>query len=160
MELLADLHHVIIHFPIVCFLFYTVLEISGVLTNKEIISKAAFVLMFAGILFSVIAVLTGNGAEDFAVRNWNQLYPFPEELMEEHESFATITVWFFALVTVIRTYLVLKKKFIGRIKYIFIIFAIIGAFLIWQTGHLGGQLVYEHGVGTELTIDHENGKSE
>jgi uncharacterized membrane protein len=42
-----------------------------------------------------------------------------------------------------------KKKFSGVIKYLFILFAVIGIFLIYKTAEFGGEMINKFGIGTE-----------
>ena len=156
MEFLGSLHPMVIHFPIVLLLLYVVLEISGIVFNKEEIQRGAFVILILGVIAALVAVLTGNQAEELAERTMRPDFNFPEEVLHAHEWYATITVWYFVLVLILRTYMVIKKKFVGRIRYIFVIFAVVGAVLVWSTGEEGGEMVFEHGVGTELMKLPEN----
>jgi uncharacterized membrane protein len=156
MEFLGQLHPLVIHFPIVLFLLYTLLEIVGITFNKEEIQRGAYVILILGVIGALAAVLTGHQAEELAEKTISSAFRFPEEVLEEHEWFANLTVWYFFFVLLLRTYLVVKKKFVGRIRYIFIIFALAGTFLVWSTGREGGELVFEHGVGTELIKLPEN----
>jgi len=57
---------------------------------------------------------------------------------------------FFAALLVLRTMAVIKKRFLGIIKYSFVILSLIGAFLVYETAGHGGTLVYKHGIGTDL----------
>lgn len=150
MEFLGSLHPLVIHFPIVLLLLYAVLEITGILLKKEEVIRGAFIILILGVVSVVAAVLTGNQAEQLAEKTISSAFRFPEEIVEKHEWFATLTVWYFVLILILRTYLVVKKKFVGRIRYIFIIFAVVGAVLVWSTAEEGGELVYEHGIGTEI----------
>ncbi|MBU1100719.1 MAG: DUF2231 domain-containing protein [Bacteroidetes bacterium] len=156
MEFLGGLHPMVIHFPIVFFIVYCLLEIIGVIINNEKLLQIAYFTLIAGIVTALGAVLTGNQAEEFAERLYNGSLEFPHEAIELHEKFATLSLWFFTLVAVFRTYLKIKKKFKGRIRYFFIIFAVVGAYLIFKAGTAGGELVYKHGVGTNLTIPQDN----
>jgi len=150
MEFLAGLHPKIIHFPIVLLLFYVVLEIISAITKKEVFSKAAHVTLFLGVLSAFLAVLTGHQAEELASK-WDDagaIIPFKS--IGEHEDFANLTMWYFAAVLLIRTFLVLKKKLTNNIKYIFVVLALVGTYFVYQVGEHGGKLVYKYGVGTEL----------
>ncbi len=150
MEFLAGLHPKIIHFPIVLLLFYVVLEIISAITKKEVFSKAAHVTLFLGVLSAFLAVLTGHQAEELASK-WDDagaIIPF--KAIGEHEDFANVTMWYFAAVLLIRTFLVLKKKLTNNIKYIFVVLALVGTYFVYQVGEHGGKLVYKYGVGTEL----------
>ena len=150
MDFLAAMHPKVVHFPIVLFILYGVAEIIAVFTKKEFFEKAAFLLLGLGILGAIAAVLTGNQAHDVAMQAAKAGAAIPRELLEDHEDLANYTLWFFVFTGVFRTYLVLKKKFVGNIRYIFVLLALIGFFLVYETGEHGGKLVYEHGVGTEM----------
>jgi uncharacterized membrane protein len=45
---------------------------------------------------------------------------------------------------------VLKKKFNGGIKYLFLVLSIIGVFIIYRAADLGGKLVFKYGAGTDI----------
>ena len=150
MEFLAQLHPKIVHFPVAFLSIYALLEITGVLSKKEFFKKAAYLFLFLGVLSAVAAVISGNQASDIASQWEDKGAIIPFGLISQHEEFATITLWYFTGLLVLRTFLVVKKKYTGMIQYIFIVLAIIGGYLIYETGDLGGKLVYNHGVGTEL----------
>lgn len=150
MEILAGLHPKIIHFPIVLFLVYVLLEIISAITKKEVFSKAAHITLFFGVVTALIAVLTGHQAEEIASKWEDAGARIPFRLLGEHEEFANITLWYFAGMLVIRTVLVLKKKFTTIFKYIFVLLALAGYYFVYQVADHGGKLVYKHGVGTEI----------
>ena len=150
MESLSQLHPQIVHFPIALFIIYALLEFIGVIFNKDFFSKAAHLILLLGVLGAVAAVLTGNSAEDAARELSKAGAAIPLQAIGDHSDYANITMWFFAGLLVLRTYVVLKKKFTGSMKYLFIVFAFIGVFLVYQTGLRGGRLVYKYGVGTDL----------
>lgn len=152
-ELLAAVHPIIIHFPIVLFLLYALFEISGVLFKKEYLIKGAFIILILGVVSAVIAVLTGNQAEELAESLIKVIPSGLEEAIEAHEEWATFTLWYFFIVLAGRTYFTVKKKFTGKLKYIFALLSLIGIFFIFQTGYYGGELVYKHGIGTQLLYD-------
>lgn len=150
MEFLAALHPKIIHFPIVLFIIYTLFEIIGAFSKKEFFSKAAHLILFLGVLGAVAAVLTGNQAAALMSQWENQGAIIQLHAIGEHEELANTTLWIFVGILVFRTILVLKKKFTGYSKYIFVIFALAGCYFVYQTGEHGGKLVYKYGLGTDL----------
>ena len=150
MEFLAGLHPKIVHFPIVFLVCYVVLEIISAFTKKEVFAKAAHITLFLGVLTAFLAVLTGHQAEEIASK-WDDagaIIPF--KAIGEHEDFADLTMWYFFGLLVVRTLLVLKKKFTINVKYLFVVLALVGSYFIYETGEHGGKLVYKYGVGTEL----------
>jgi uncharacterized membrane protein len=150
MEALAELHPFFVHFPIALFIFYAMIETWGVFSKKDIFGNTAIVLLLFILITSIFAAVTGNQSESIAAKLAESNSAVPMELIEQHETFATISIWYFLLVLIFRFYLVIKKKFEGNIKYLFILLAIIGCVLIFITGKLGGDLVYKYGVGTQL----------
>jgi uncharacterized membrane protein len=150
MEFLSQLHPKIVHFPIALFIIYSLLEITGTLFKKDFFSKSAFLVLFLGILGAIAAVLTGNSAAD-TVQQLNKIKAvIPVESVSEHVDYANFTLWYFAGLLILRTIVVLKKKFSGGIKYLFVILSLAGVFLVYKTAELGGKLVYKYGAGTEM----------
>lgn len=150
MEFLAGLHPKIIHFPIAFLYTYVLLEITGALSGKTFFQKSAYLFLLLGVLAAVAAVISGNQAADIASGLKNRGALIPTNLISTHDDYATITLWYFTGLLVLRTYFVIKKKFNGAILYLFIFLVLTGAYFIYQTGEYGGRLVYDHGVGTEL----------
>lgn len=152
MELLAQYHHLLVHFPIAFFILYFFFESSGIIFEKEYLIKSALIILALGVVGSLESVLTGNQAEQL-LKAQGILTSEIHEVVEEHESWATITLWFFVFVLVLRVFLTVNKKFVGKLRYIFIILSLIGVFLIYKTGEYGGKLVYEHGAGTKILLE-------
>lgn len=152
MEFLAELHPKMVHFPIVLFILYFILETISALFKKEELNKFAFYILVAGVVFGLIGVATGNQAFSAAsksVSTNNELIV----LIGQHEELATITLWYFVLTLVFRTYLMLKKKFNSRWKSAFSLLSFVGCYLVIKSALLGGELVYKYGVGTRLFND-------
>ena len=149
MEFLSELHPRIVHFPIALFILYFFFELFGVTLKKDFLLKAALVTLIVGVLTALLAVLSGNQAQA-AVRllfkDTNDLY----ELIELHEEYATITLFYFSAVLFLRIYLSIKKRLDSNLKYLFIILGLIGCYLIYTTGIHGGDLVFKYGIGTQL----------
>lgn len=149
MEFLAKLHPMVVHFPVALLLTYVILELTGIVFRKEFYQKAAHLILFLGVIGAFFAVLTGNQAFD-AYEYWSDSN---KELFNDHQTFANLTVWYFTGLLVLRTYLVVKKKFSTSFKYIILTLALLGFYLVYQTSKFGGELVTKFGVGTELNID-------
>lgn len=148
MEFLSGLHSKVIHFPIAFFILYFLFETSGIIFKKDFLTKSAFIVLVLGVIFSVLSVLTGNQAHE-VVKTSLQANGLTS-LIEQHEQLATVTLWYFFFVLIFRTYLTVKKKFEGNIRYAFVLFGLLGCVLIYLTGIYGGELVYKYGVGTDL----------
>lgn len=149
MEFLAELHPKVIHFPIAFFTLYFLFETSGIILSKEYLSKSAFIVLALGLFFSLLSVLTGNQAHEMIKQIQIDVAVY-NEFIEQHELFATITLWYFLGVFIARTYFTIKKKFVDKLRYIFVILGLIGSVLIYLTGTYGGELVFKYGIGTKL----------
>jgi uncharacterized membrane protein len=151
METLAELHPRIVHFPIALFIIYFVFEISGIMSKKDFLNKAAYIILILGIITALIAVMTGNQAQNAAKLILNGKISEISEAIEKHEEYATITLWYFTALFVLRTYLLIRKKFNINWKYVFIGLGLIGCYLIYITGYYGGELVFNYGIGIHLS---------
>lgn len=148
MEFLSSLHPVLVHFPIVAFLLYIVFEMMGLFDDKY--SKVALLLLLFGVLTGVAAVLTGNQAAEVLLKSSQIGKNIPKGLIESHENYATLTLWFFFALAALRIYLVVKKKFNKKTKMIILFLAILGYVFVFETGKRGGELVYDFGAGTQV----------
>jgi len=143
---LAEIHTKVVHFPIALLATYSILEVIGISFKNEFITKCALLILCLGVVTSLFAVLTGNqAATDFLF--WTDQ---SKALLSSHQSYATILLWLSAIVCGLRIYVVIKKKFVGWIKYVFLIFAIVILFLVFKTGTYGGDLVKKYGIGTDV----------
>lgn len=145
---LAELHSEIVHFPIALLSVYAILEIVGIASKKEFISKSALLLLCLGVVAAFLAVLSGNEAFS-AFQFWTKE---STALLNEHQTYASLLLWFSLVVCALRLFLVMKNKFKGLIKFVFIIFSIVILYLVFETGKHGGKLVSKFGVGTEIIL--------
>ncbi len=148
MEFLSVFHPKVVHFPIAFLLGYFLFELLGIVFKKDFLSKAAHLLLFLGVLGALAAVMTGRQAEE-AFEYWNKQ---SSGLLEEHEMYANLTLWYFAVLLVLRTFVSFKKNFVGVVRYVILTLAMVGVYFVFQTGEHGGKMVYEHGVGTQYKI--------
>jgi len=143
---LAEIHPKVVHFPIALLTTYSFLEIVGIVFKKEFISKSALLVLCLGVLAAFFAVLTGNQAST----NFNFWTDESNALLGEHQTYATYLLWFSVIVCGFRIFVVLKKRFFGFMKYVFILFALMIMFLVYQAGMHGGDLVKKYGIGTDV----------
>lgn len=150
MEFLSELHPKVVHFSISFFVLYFIFETSGVLLKKDYLVKSAFIILILGLVSSLLSVLTGNQAYETAKLLFINDPDFYNYLISRHELFATISLWYFTAIFFIRTYLIIKKKFIRNYQFVFIILSLIGVIIILFTSYYGGELVFKYGIGTNL----------
>lgn len=150
MEFFANLHPKFVHFSIALFSIYILLEFFYFFYSKEWLNKTVHLILILGIFLTIGTVLTGNQAEKSAIEIIENKAAHVKEVLEEHEEYGTLVLWLFAAIAVFRTYILLKKKMTKKTQVILLLLAAIGGYLIFEAGEYGGELVYRHGVGTEL----------
>jgi uncharacterized membrane protein len=149
---LAEIHPKVVHFPIALLTVYSLLEIIGIAFNKEFISKSALLVLCLGVISAFLAVFTGNQASQ-EFNFWNAE---SKALLVEHQNYATYLLWGATAVCALRIFVTIKKKFVGWIRILFVLFAVIILLFVYETGIHGGNLVFKYGVGTELKQDSKN----
>lgn len=150
MEFFANLHPKFVHFSIALFSIYILLEFFYFFYSKEWLNKTVHLILILGIFLTIGTVLTGNQAEKSVLEIIENKATHVKEVLEEHEEYGTLVLWLFAAIAVFRTYILLKKKMTKKTQVILLLLATIGGYLIFEAGEYGGELVYRHGVGTEL----------
>ncbi|MEJ5351315.1 MAG: DUF2231 domain-containing protein [Melioribacteraceae bacterium] len=148
MELLSNLHPKIVHFSISLLVIYFIFELAGFMLKKEYLTKSSYILLIFGILSAILSVFTGNQAYQSVINNVTQNELI--NLIERHQDYATMTVWYFTFLFFVRTYLLIKKKFFRKYQLILVLLSFIGAIFILLTAHFGGELVFKYGLGTKL----------
>jgi uncharacterized membrane protein len=152
MEFFAQLHPLIVHFPIAFFAIYFFFELFGIILKKDFLSKSSHLILFLGVVISTAAVFTGNQAYESAKQVIGLKQNILQTEIEKHELFATLTLWYFFALLSLRTFVVIKKKFDGKFRYIFILLGLIGIYFIFMTGLSGGSLVFDFGIGTKIFL--------
>jgi uncharacterized membrane protein len=148
LEFLSQFHPLVVHFPIVFFYLYIFLEIANIFLKRNNFEKIMLSLLILGIIGSLVSVLTGNQAFQYLSQS-SSLTQYHFYLIEKHEYHASIMIWYFLAVLILKFYFFIKKKKDTRLHYIFVIFALGGSVLLYKTAELGGVLVHKFGIGTE-----------
>lgn len=161
MQFLAQLHPLIVHFPVALLFCYALFEGIAVLSRKEHFGTSAVVLLGLGVISAFFAMLTGNQAAMVA-EQWSKaggqiIHAIPTVLILEHQQWGTITLFWFLSIFILRIYYIIRVKIkkqvflhAAKMPYVFIFLGLIGWFFIFKTGECGGHLVYRNGIGTDL----------
>ncbi len=155
-----NIHPLIVHFPVALLIIYALFEIARFpfITRQEYYFYVKASLLILGSLSSLLSFLTGDTAKEVGGYGGSKV-------VEMHETFATITVWIFAIIA--SAYLIawvnrqnifmkfrsggmlakawsIKTKFSHLIlhSYVVIPLAIAGLISVTITAGLGGALVY------------------
>jgi uncharacterized membrane protein len=140
------LHAMVIHFPITLLMAGFLSELIAFFSKKQFFKNASFYLLILGTLGAIVAYVSGNYAGDGMT---DGILQTP---MENHEEAALVTLGLAIITSIFR----------GAIQYfdfqkawaqwtILLLFTAL-AVSVSITGNLGGQLVFKHGAGIELTL--------
>ncbi|MGE7835158.1 DUF2231 domain-containing protein [Viridibacillus arvi] len=145
------LHPLIVHFPIALLIFGAVIEIVNVVFKKETLNQFGTLLITFGVISGIFALLSGEGAEEFAFQNWGQGL---HDQVDLHSFFANISIILFGILAIIK--LLFKHSILswngsgykqinkGFISTVIVFLSISGIVSLAVTGDLGGKLVYEN----------------
>jgi uncharacterized membrane protein len=153
----AELHPLVIHFPIALLLVAPLFIIFGIIVNPQQgrpFLLTALSLIALGTLGTVLAVATGEAAADVAHRTATM-----SAVLERHQELAENTQDIFALLTVIFAAILFLPRLLKReittavariLPLAFLVFYGAGAVVLVNTAHNGGRLVHEYGIHAML----------
>jgi uncharacterized membrane protein len=145
---LTQLHPMIIHFPIALLIVGFLAELIGVIAKKEFYSKAGFYLLLLGTVGVVAAYISGDFAGE-GLAEGGAL----KAALEIHEDAALLALWMAVATSVVRVGLVAVKRYTGALRWIPVMLFFLSVLAIARTGHYGGQLVYKHAAGVQLSLE-------
>jgi uncharacterized membrane protein len=142
-----QVHPVVDHFTVSLILVGVLIDlIASLAPSRPWLRSMATTLMVLGAAAAVASKFTGGWE---AERVWDNLSGPAKELLKKHAWWGDKLPWVFGGLAVWR----LGIQFIGffaRTRVIYLLFAIAAAGAILYQGDLGGDLVYDYGVGTAL----------
>ena len=142
-EWAPNLHPFLVHFPIALLVTAVAVEWAGIVSPRSAArTSLTTVLYLAGTIALFGAYLTGRDAAETVL-----LPGMAHAVVTDHWSWAVRCLWVFVGLTALR---------LGRrghatrdpIRLLLATGGLVGLALLVRTADLGGQLVYEHGVGT------------
>ena len=151
MEFLANIHPKVIHFPIAFLMLYPIMELLFLITCKDFFSKVAMLFLAIGVLGSFFAVFSGTLAVEI-VKSWNNE---GKEIINSHQTFATLTVVYFSALLSVRYFLFVNKKLNRIIISVIFVLSLIGGYIVYQTGNYGGKLANQVKINSTLSIETE-----
>jgi len=142
----THIHAMVIHFPIALLMAGFLSEVLGLISKKDFFKNTAFFLLLLGALGAIVAFISGGYAGEGIEEG-----PLKQPI-ELHEAAATLTFWLSIVTALFRVVLYFFDYNRAWTKWLGILLftALIGS--VVRTAYLGGQLVYAHGAGVELTL--------
>lgn len=142
----THIHAMIIHFPIALLMAGFFSEGLALIIKKDFFKNAAFFLLILGTLGAIAAFISGGYAGEGIEEG-----PLKEPV-GLHEGAALLTLCLAIITTLFRVvvYYLKYNKVWAKWVGIFLFTILIGSVI--RTAYFGGQLVYAHGAGVELTL--------
>lgn len=140
------LHPAVVHFPIVFLLIGTVTALAAVFWKKWSLPYVTAGLLMLGAIGAVVAVNTGEADGEMA----GEASGGVDALLDEHENWAerTQVAAIVAGVLAVAAAAVLRWPKVRRVTAsVAAAGALTASWCVFETGHRGGRLVYEHGLG-------------
>lgn len=144
MSVLPDpLHPALVHFPIALTFVALLFEALSRTRRWRSLEDAAVFLVVLAALGSVVAFVTGKLAHEEAV-----VPPAGRHLLEQHESLGVWVMVGLLLLAGARLVLAWADRQHGWPAWLYLGALALAAALVAYQAHLGGRLVFDHGVGT------------
>ncbi|PIR17199.1 MAG: hypothetical protein COV46_05260 [Deltaproteobacteria bacterium CG11_big_fil_rev_8_21_14_0_20_49_13] len=142
---MQNIHPLFVHFPIALLIFSVACDILGRLFKKGSLENAGWWSLFFGMIAIAAAATTGLLAASSAPH-----LDAAHEIMEDHERLQLIAGAIFLILFIIR---IVNRTRLPQMRLMlvsYIVLSLIGVGIISFGAHLGGRLVYEYGVGTNI----------
>lgn len=136
----AHFHLIVNHLPIIFPMVGLMVLIIGLFLKSEIVKRTAMFIFIVGSLSTMLAMASGDGAEEVVER----IQGIDEQFIETHEHAAktfaifSYALGFLALITLISNW---KQQFFAfGLEIVTLIFCLIVLFFAKQTGTTGGEI--------------------
>ena len=144
------LHPAVVHFPIVLIVLGALLSVVAVFWRKGYVPAFAAALLALGAVGSWAAMETGESDGGLV----EQAAPQAESLLDAHEDWAKRTLTAAAIAAVIAVAAAALFRFPRAARGVAVAAALaagVASWTVYETGHRGGELVYQHGAGVDPT---------
>lgn len=141
------LHPALVHFPIVLLILGCIGAVVAIFTDRWNLRKWIAIFLAVGAIGTFASVWTGDQAKETT----GLLSETAENLLDQHAELAhqarnlAVAAAIFGLIS---AFVRLKGVFRYGPPLATAVMSMICVWYIVQTGHLGGKMVYQHGVGT------------
>lgn len=139
---MANVHPLVVHFPIAFFTAFVLIDLSGSLLDRQNWRQAAGWFLYLGALMAAVTVAAGLAAAASVPHGDNV-----HAIMEQHEQLGVSVL---VLSWVLAAWRLLARGAIkGGANVLYLILAVILEVLVVFTADLGGLMVYRYGVAVE-----------
>jgi uncharacterized membrane protein len=141
---MQNLHPLIVHFPIALLLLAVLFELIHLFVRRTALDSMARRLLYLGALAALVTAASGWYAEQTVAP-----VAAAHDALEKHEKAGYVSLGLAAILAFWRVATARRNGPRPRWAFTLVMLALAG--LLVFTAHEGGELVYEYGVGTEIT---------
>lgn len=141
------LHPAVVHFPIALTLVALLFELVAFFPKLRTLAPAVPVLVLLAALGATAAVVSGDLAEEEAV-----VPAAARPLLQQHEALGEKVMVGLWVLTALRFALWRLERFSSWVRVVLLVLLALAAGAVSWNGKLGGELVFRHGVGTQLSL--------
>ena len=134
------IHPMIVHFPIALLIASAIFDLLALRWPSKSFREASLYALIGGLLGAIFALVTGNLAEDLAVKGGA-----PKALIERHETLAYISSAVFAALLAMK--LLIQWGRPRELPALSVTVGLVGGVVLGGAAYFGGSLVYEFGAG-------------
>ncbi len=151
---MQNIHPWFVHFPIALLAVGVLFDFLGFIWKKHSLSAAGWWCSVFGVIAAIATIVTGFEAY-FTVGHSTEA---AHQIMKTHRNVQLVVGLLFTGLLIWRSF---SKYILPRRTPIYFVIAATAVGLMLYGSHLGGQLVYEYGVGTALSVEggHHDGTS-
>jgi uncharacterized membrane protein len=141
-EVMAHIHPIVVHFPIVMIIVGLCYDLIAAFRNHSLKPTRGIWIWLVAALGAALAVATGPDQD--ARGNTT--------LLEFHSNFADATMWTVFIIVAWRLWMILRG--IRLLKHgllaLYLVLTLVSGILVLTTGYFGGEMVYEQGIGVKV----------
>ena len=139
------LHPPIVHFPIALLIVSGLCWCIYLLWNQPVFREVGFWNHLFGLVGVALAIISGTIEETYV-----EVGPSIKEQLETHETLGYVMGWYYALM-LLWVYFRKAMMYAWEEKLFTVLFMLGLALVVW-TGHVGGIMVYEEGLGVNTSL--------
>lgn len=151
----AHFHLVVNHLPIILPVVGSIVLITGMIFKSEAVKRTAFMIFILGAISAIVAMTSGEGAEDVV----KKLNVVSKNIIHEHEETAetfAILCYILGGFSLLGLWASFKQKTFSNIVSIgTLVFAFVVLFFAKQTGTTGGEIRHTE-IRTENSVPSAN----
>lgn len=139
----ATIHPMVVHFTIAILYLAVLTEVIAYFKKDNFYERAGFLLLGLGVLSTIAAGVAGVVSEHYDI-----ITPPVAALLATHRFFGETTGVIFLIAFAIR--FVTRRRKPSRVVLGALLISVVGLVFVTYTGHLGGDLVYNNGLGVKV----------